>query len=70
MNTGHQNKYDSVLKIQFRNNVGMGKGGTTLKSYLPLYKFKRELKHRYTQGGGQLKQATDRFRGKISEETI
>lgn len=53
MNTGHQNKYDSVLKIQFRNNVGMGKGGTTLKSYLPLYKFKRELKHRYTQGGGQ-----------------
>lgn len=30
MNTGYQNKYDSVLKIQFRNNVGMGKGGTTL----------------------------------------
>lgn len=27
MRPGHQNKYDSVLKIQFRNNVEMGKGG-------------------------------------------
>lgn len=24
---GHQNKYDSLLKIQFRNNVEMGKDG-------------------------------------------
>lgn len=35
MYSKHQNKYDSVLKIQFGNNEGMGKGGRRVNSHLP-----------------------------------
>lgn len=40
----HQNKYDFVLKIQFRNKEGIGKGGRRVNSHLSYYKFRRKIK--------------------------